>query len=235
LVFMIIIPIFYGRNLILFQMAATSWPVWVTLVLATALQHVVTKFAFIKKEAGTRDLDNRGSLFLFTYLLYLINIVVGLVVAIWRMVITALYNILHLGRIDISLLHRTSETYDPAYLYYTNYLKVEVSQSHPVMKAFCGLLLDLMVQGGGAVQKIRDAEEGIQMVQQEKRQNKAAHSKRIHARWRLVYTLVNNPSLLGSRKHFQLHSSESLGNGNNNLSTKDGGIQAADTAATPDN
>lgn len=29
------------------------------------------------------------------------------------MVITALYNILHLGRIDISLLHRSAETYDP--------------------------------------------------------------------------------------------------------------------------
>lgn len=34
-------------------------PVWVTLVLATALQHATAKFAFIKKEAGTRDLNNR--------------------------------------------------------------------------------------------------------------------------------------------------------------------------------
>jgi len=37
---------------------------------------------------------------------------------------------------------------------------VEVSQSHPVMKAFCGLLLDMMIEGGGAARKIRDAEEG---------------------------------------------------------------------------
>lgn len=55
----------------------------------------------------------RESLFLLTYLLFLINTVVGLIVAIWRMVITALYNILHLGRIDISLLHRSAENYDP--------------------------------------------------------------------------------------------------------------------------
>lgn len=55
----------------------------------------------------------RESLFLLTYLLFLINTVVGLVVAIWRIVITALYNIIHLGRIDVSLLHRTAETYDP--------------------------------------------------------------------------------------------------------------------------
>lgn len=147
------------------------------------------------------------------------------------MVITALYNIIHLGRIDISLLHRTAESFDPgrtrlcssflgqlglltivrkrivvwkfhvlrgdihnillylieiysvkkkmfqdyfvlptksrsamwphlAYKYYTNSLKVEVSQSHPVLKAFCGLLLDIMVENGPIVQKMRDAEEG---------------------------------------------------------------------------
>lgn len=53
-------------------------------------------------------------------------------------------------------------TFDPraAYRYYAHSLKVEVSQSHPVMKAFCGLLLDIMVEGGRAGQKIRDAEEG---------------------------------------------------------------------------
>lgn len=56
---------------------------------------------------------SRESLFLLTYLLYLVNTVVGLVVAIWRMVITALFNIVHLGRIDISLMHRTAEFYDP--------------------------------------------------------------------------------------------------------------------------
>lgn len=97
------------------------------------------------------------------------------------MVITALYNILHLGRIDISLLHRSAEPYDPgktrvascshgpawlmfvlpaAFRYYTHSLKVEVSQSHPVMKAFCSLLLDLMVEGGPVGRKMRDAEEG---------------------------------------------------------------------------
>lgn len=56
---------------------------------------------------------SRESLFLLTYLLFLVNTVVGLIAGIWRMVITALYNIIHLGRIDISLLHRTAESFDP--------------------------------------------------------------------------------------------------------------------------
>ncbi|XP_042369706.1 receptor for retinol uptake stra6-like [Plectropomus leopardus] len=228
LVFLIIIPVFHGRNIMVFEVVRKSWSAWVTLILVTALQHVTSKFAFIKKEGGTRDLNNRESLFLLTYLLFLINTVVGLIVAIWRMVITALYNIIHLGRIDISLLHRTSESYDPAYRYYTHSLKVEVSQSHPVMKAFCGLLLDMLVEGGRAGQKIRDAEEGIQ----ENRPNKATSRQRIHARWQLLYTLVNNPSLLGSRKHFQtLQTSESILNGTPNHSSKKGSKKEADKLA----
>ncbi|XP_044211849.1 receptor for retinol uptake stra6-like isoform X1 [Thunnus albacares] len=230
-VFLIIIPVFYGRNIIVFEILGKAWPGWVTLILVTVLQHVTAKFAFIKKEAGTRDLNNRESLFLLTYLLFLINIVVGLIVGIWRMVITALFNIIHLGRIDISLLHRTAESFDPAYSYYTNFLKVEVSQSHPVMKAFCGLLLDMMVEGGRVGQKIRDAEEACSSMLsgiQENRQNKTTSSRRIRSRWQLLYTLVNNPSLLGSRKHFQtLQTMESVLNGTPKRSSKKGSKKEA--------
>ncbi|XP_034383953.1 receptor for retinol uptake stra6-like [Cyclopterus lumpus] len=237
LVFLIIMPVFYGRNLIAFTMAGKAWPGWVTVTLVTALQHVAAKFAFIKKEAGTRDLNNRESLFLLTYLLFLINIVVGLIVAIWRMVITALYNIVHLGRIDVSLLHRTAESYDPAYRYYAHSLKVEVSQSHPVMKAFCGLLLDMMIEGGGAAQKIRDAEEGIR----ENGPNEATGHRRVRSRWQLLYTLVNNPSLLGSRKHFQTQQTSetvpnatpnAIPNATPNRSSKKGSVEV-EPAAKP--
>ncbi|KAF6716009.1 Stimulated by retinoic acid gene 6-like protein [Oryzias melastigma] len=216
LVFLIIIPIFYGRNIIVFEIAGKAWPAWVTLILVTALQHVTAKFFFIKKESGTRDLNNRESLFLLTYLMFVVNVVVGLIVVIWRMVITALYNIIHLVRMDISLLHRTAESFDPAYNYYTHFLNVEVSQSHPVMKAFCGLLLDVLVEGGRAGQK-RSAEEGIHQNSTDKKTS----SRRICIRWQLMYTLVNNPSLLGSRKHFQtLQMSENVLNGTPNRSSR---------------
>ncbi|MEQ2215601.1 Receptor for retinol uptake stra6, partial [Xenoophorus captivus] len=58
---------------------------------------------------------------------------------------------------------------------------------------------------------------------QENRPNKAASSQRIRARWQLLYTLVNNPSLLGSRKHFQtMQTSESVRNGTPNRTSKQG-------------
>lgn len=54
---------------------------------------------------------------------------------------------------------------------------------------------------------------GIQLVQQEKKQPKVSSAKRARRRWQLLYTLVNNPSLVGTRKHFQLQTAESFVNG----------------------
>lgn len=55
----------------------------------------------------------RGSLFLLTYLLFPVNVLIGVLLGLWRMVITALFNIVHLGRMDISLLNRSVEAFDP--------------------------------------------------------------------------------------------------------------------------
>ncbi|XP_062404724.1 receptor for retinol uptake stra6-like [Sardina pilchardus] len=237
LVFLVIIPILYGQNLMFFQILGMLWPLWLMLFLIVAVQHVTAQFAFVKKDAGTRNLENRAGLFLLSYLLFLLNIVVGVVVGILRMVVTALYNIIHMGRLDISLLNRGSESFDPGYRCYTHYLKVEVGQSHPVMKAFCGLMLHSTGQEGSAGQRIRDAEEacsmqsGIPLVQQEKRLSKASSARRARYRWQLLLTLVNNPSLLGSRKHFQLQASDSTINGTLNRSSKEGSKKETDMAA----
>ncbi|XP_042184603.1 receptor for retinol uptake stra6 [Oncorhynchus tshawytscha] len=221
-VFLIIIPIFHGQNLMLFKVLGNMWPFWLMLFSVVVVQHVTTRFCFIKKSAGTRDLHNRGSLFLLTYLLFPVNVLIGVVLGVWRLVITALFNIVHLGRMDISLLNRNVEAFDPAYRCYAHYLKIEVSQSHPVMKAFCGMMLQCARQDG-AEKKARDAEEGIQLVNQEKKpQHKVSISKRARGHWQLLYTLVNNPSLVGSRKHFQRQSNESFFNGTLNWAAKEG-------------
>ncbi|XP_045893936.1 receptor for retinol uptake stra6 [Micropterus dolomieu] len=228
-VFLIIMPVLHGQNLILFQILLSMWPFWLMIILAVLIQHITGRFCFIKKTAGTRDLDNRGNLFLLTYLLFPVNVLIGVLLALWRMVITALFNIVHMGRMDISLLNRNVEAFDPAYRCYAHYLKIEVSQSHPVMKAFCGMLLHSLGQEINAAQRPRDAEEGIQLVQQEKKQLQASIAKRTRRHWHLLYTLVNNPSLVGTRKHFQRQTTESFLNGSLNRSAKVGSKKEAAT------
>uniref|UniRef100_A0A8D3C3J2 Receptor for retinol uptake STRA6 n=1 Tax=Scophthalmus maximus TaxID=52904 RepID=A0A8D3C3J2_SCOMX len=160
-VFLIIIPVLHQQNLILFQILLSMWPFWLMILLAVLVQHITARFCFIKKTAGTRDLNNRGNLFLLTYLLFPVNVLIGVLLALWRMIITALFNIVHMGRMDISLLNRNVEAFDPAYRCYAHYLKIEVSQSHPVMKAFCGTLLQSVGQESNAAQRSRDGEEGL--------------------------------------------------------------------------
>ncbi|XP_073328333.1 receptor for retinol uptake stra6 [Pagrus major] len=228
-IFLIIMPILHGQNLILFHILLSMWPFWLMIILAVLIQHITGRFCFIKKTAGTRDLDNRGNLFLLTYLLFPVNVLIGVLLAVWRLIITALFNIVHMGRLDISLLNRNVEAFDPAYRCYAHYLKIEVSQSHPVMKAFCGMLLQSVGQESNAAQRARDAEEGIQLVQQEKKQHKISSAKRARRHWQLLYTLVNNPSLVGTRKHFQRQTTESFLNGSLNRSAKEGSKKEAAT------
>nr|XP_040018437.1 receptor for retinol uptake stra6 [Gasterosteus aculeatus aculeatus] len=228
-VFLIFMPVLHGQNLILFQILWSMWPFWLMILLAVLIQHITGRFCFIKKTAGTRDLDNRGNLFLLTYLLFPVNVLIGVLLAVWRMIITALFNIVHMGRMDISLLNRNVEAFDPAYRCYAHYLKIEVSQSHPVMKAFCGMMLQSVGQESSAAEGSRGAEEGIQLVNQEKKQQKVSDAKRARRHWHLLYTLVNNPSLVGTRKHFLRQAAESFVNGSLDRSAKEGGKKEAAT------
>ncbi|RMC22782.1 hypothetical protein DUI87_00215 [Hirundo rustica rustica] len=81
------------------------------------------------------------ALHVVAFLLFPINVLVGLVAGLWRVVISGLHNAVHLCRLDISLLHRRLETLDPGYHTYCQYLRVEVSQCHPLLRAFCILLI----------------------------------------------------------------------------------------------
>ena len=70
---------------------------------------------------------------------------------------------------------------------------------------------------------------GIQLVQQEKKLCKVSSAKRARRHWQLLYTLVNNPSLVGTRKHFQRQAAESFVNGSLNRSAKEGSKKEAAT------
>nr|XP_008165041.1 receptor for retinol uptake STRA6 isoform X2 [Chrysemys picta bellii] len=198
--FLVVIPLQSGTNMHLFKILENMWPFWLTLVLAVVVQNLLAHFHFLEKHHLQKELTNRRALCIMTYLLFPVNVLVGVLAGVWRMVISALYNAVHFCQLDISLLNRGVEAFDPGYRTYCHYLKIEVSQSHPVMKAFCFLLLQLCGPEGQTGLKPTDAEEGIQLMQPVKGLLKASKSKQTRARWGLAYTLLNNPSLLACRK-----------------------------------
>lgn len=48
-----------------------------------------------------------------TFLLFPVNMLVGAVVALWRVLLSSLYNAVHLGQMDLSLLPQRAASLDP--------------------------------------------------------------------------------------------------------------------------
>ncbi|NWH40115.1 STRA6 protein, partial [Chloropsis hardwickii] len=198
--FLVVIPLQTGTSSPLFGIIRNMWPFWLTLVVAVLVQHLLAHFQFLEQHSLQKEITNRRALSIITFLLFPTNVLVGSMAAVWRVVISGLYNAVHLCRLDISLLHRGAETFDPGYRSYCHYLKVEVSQCHPLLKAFCFLLLQPGRPELPAPPRDTHLEEGLQLMHPKPPAPGRARSRRIRARWWVAYTLLHNPSLTASRK-----------------------------------
>ncbi|XP_006888453.1 PREDICTED: stimulated by retinoic acid gene 6 protein homolog [Elephantulus edwardii] len=203
LTFLVFIPVLHGRNLLLLRALAYSWPFWLILVIAVTLQNMAAHWAFLDTHHGRPELTNRRALYAVTFLLFQINTLVGILVASCRVLLSALHNAIHLCQMDLSLLPPRVATFDPGYHIYRNFLKIEVSQSHPAVTAFCTLLLrEQRPQLRPPVLRPEDEEEGVQLLQTKEPTAKGAGPRASHsrARWGLAYTLLHNPALQAFRK-----------------------------------
>ncbi|NXB53210.1 STRA6 protein, partial [Leucopsar rothschildi] len=198
--FLVVIPLQAGTGSPLFGIIRNMWPFWLTLVVAVLVQHLLAHFQFLERHSLQQELTNRRALYIVTFLLFPTNVLVGALAAVWRVVISGLYNAVHLCRLDISLLHRGVDTFDPGYHTYCHYLKVEVSQCHPLLKAFCFLLLQPGRHEAPAAPRDTHLEEGLQLMHPKHPAPGKARIRRIRARWWVAYTLLRNPSLTASRK-----------------------------------
>ncbi|KAG8144909.1 hypothetical protein E2320_013308 [Naja naja] len=148
--FLIVVPLQSGSNMFLFKIVVNLWPFWLTLVVSFIVQNLLVRYYFLERDHLPRELTNRRAFYLVTYMFFPINVLLGLMAGIWRLVISALYNIVHFCQLDGSLLSRGVEGFDP-------------------------------------VPKIC-------------RPSSSETPKKNRVRWRLAYTLLNNPSLLPYRK-----------------------------------
>ncbi|KAL1781534.1 stimulated by retinoic acid protein 6 protein-like isoform X1 [Sigmodon hispidus] len=208
LAFLVFVPLLHGRNLLLLRSLESTWPFWLTLALAVILQNIAAHWIFLKTHHGYSELTNQRMLCVATFLLFPINMLVGAVVAIWRVLLSSVYNTVHLGQMDLSLLPPRAASLDPGYHTYRNFLRIEASQWHPAAIAFCTLLLHApspQPRPPAAPQdSLRPAEEeeGMQLLQTKDLMAKGTGPKgsQSRARWGLAYTLLHNPSLQALRK-----------------------------------
>ncbi|PNJ43190.1 STRA6 isoform 12, partial [Pongo abelii] len=179
--------------------ACAPWQEPPALPFPGVLVNMAAHWVFLETHDGHPQLTNRRVLYAATFLLFPLNVLVGAMVATWRVLLSALYNAIHLGQMDLSLLPPRAATLDPGYYTYRNFLKIEVSQSHPAMTAFCSLLLQarsLLPRTMATPQdSLRPGEEdeGMQLLQTKDSMAKGARPRanRGRARWGLAYTLLH--------------------------------------------
>ncbi|KFQ84306.1 Stimulated by retinoic acid 6, partial [Phoenicopterus ruber ruber] len=70
-------------------------PFWLTLVVAVIVQNLAAHYQFLEQRSLQKELTNRRALYIVTYLLFPINVLVGVLAGVWRMVISGLYNAVH--------------------------------------------------------------------------------------------------------------------------------------------
>ncbi|KFW76200.1 Stimulated by retinoic acid 6, partial [Manacus vitellinus] len=194
--FLVVIPLQYSTSSPFFTVVQNMWPFWLTLVVAVIVQHLAAHYQFLEQHPLQKELTNRRALYIVTYLLFPINVLVGVLAGVWRMGGRDGGDPGSLTPPDAL----TMSSVPPGYHTYCHYLKIEVSQSHPVMKAFCLLLLQPARPERPAAPQPSHVEEGIQLMQPERTPLSRARVKRSRARWGLAYTLLNNPSLTTCRK-----------------------------------
>ncbi|XP_041600333.1 receptor for retinol uptake STRA6 isoform X2 [Vulpes lagopus] len=203
LAFLVFMPVLHGRNLLLLRHLESSWPFWLTLSLAVILQNTAAHWVFLETHHGRPELTNRRVLYAVTFFLFPINVLVGAMVVAWRVLLSALYNAIHLGQMDLSLMPPRAAALDPGYYTYCSFLKIEASQSHPATTAFCTLLLRTR-QPRRPQDGLRrgEEEEGMQLLQTKDPAARGAgpRARQGRARWGLAYTLLHNPALQAFRK-----------------------------------
>nr|XP_031361600.1 receptor for retinol uptake STRA6 [Lonchura striata domestica] len=168
-----IFPIFWDVPDVLAHSRCSSRPFWLALVVAVLLQHFLAHSQFLEQHSLQKEITNRRALYIVTFLLFPTNVLVGVMAAVWRVVISGLYNAVHFCRLDISLMHRGVETFDPA----------SQPSPGPESSPCCSRLLP-----------------GLQLMHPKPPAPGRARIRRIRARWWVAYTLLHNPSLTVSRK-----------------------------------
>ncbi|KFO65371.1 Stimulated by retinoic acid 6, partial [Corvus brachyrhynchos] len=88
-------------------------PFWLALLVAILVQHLLAHSQFLEQHSLRKELTNRRALYIVTFLLFPTNVLLGVLAGVWRVVISGLYNAVHFCRLDISLLQRGVETFDP--------------------------------------------------------------------------------------------------------------------------
>ncbi|KAI8509807.1 hypothetical protein Bbelb_122350 [Branchiostoma belcheri] len=171
---------------------SSSWHVFQSLKYSGA-QWCLGKYVFLQKPEGEEDQPLSFQHFKayqnFAYFMFFFNIIVGFFFCFSRVIISLIFGVLLLSRIDRTVLMEGFEQADVGYLFYLSMVRIEVAHTHPVLLSFCQLLLDTTTTTK------RNGRYSSYVIAP-----RPLYESKPRWRWYLAYTLVRNPQLQELRK-----------------------------------
>ncbi|XP_077988640.1 stimulated by retinoic acid gene 6 protein-like [Glandiceps talaboti] len=209
--YFIILPLRDEENNIVLFCLESYWLILILGIFLAYFQVFLAKFVFLQERGDVLGVNNRrwGSVVFF--ILFYYNMVVGLLSSLLRVLYSALFGLLYLGRTDNSVLMRTYESRDPGFKVYYGFLLTEEYHTHPVLVTFCNFLLESVNDQHNSKYRINLSRGTFRYTQKNvedhndndtSKQEKvipSAKRKCIRNKWRLVVTLLRNPSLIEYR------------------------------------
>uniref|UniRef100_A0A914UWA8 Receptor for retinol uptake STRA6 n=1 Tax=Plectus sambesii TaxID=2011161 RepID=A0A914UWA8_9BILA len=182
--FTFIIIVVMGQWHILLSFLTSIWPT-LAFVFFTVIAQVILCNLFLQKGGDSITnrplaLDNRHFFFNFQYFMVYVNAPLGLLACLGRLLQSMVFGLWTLSRLDMSTMSRTYEATDSGYLTYICLLTMENAQSNPTMNVFVQILL-------------KSIEETRRYPPVNRRR------KLVINRWKLLFTLSNNPKLIKLR------------------------------------
>ncbi|XP_064405980.1 stimulated by retinoic acid gene 6 protein-like isoform X2 [Halichondria panicea] len=159
---------------------------------------------FADKKGKFIAIKNRGLFNWFSYLLFFYNGFAGFMGAVIRTLMASLFGLVLLFRLDTVVLMRGFETFDYGHNSFLGFLYLDYVYNNAIIHVFFNILLNpaaykqpnhrnssLVKQYG-----IKAGDDTAVITG-----NQTLKSRRIHNRWLLAYSLLNNPSLQELRWH----------------------------------
>ncbi|CAF0738745.1 unnamed protein product [Rotaria sordida] len=144
-------------------------------------------------ESHLFTLENRHAYFLFVYFNFFFDCFLGIVSCISRLFKSGIALVLYMPRLDYSIFGRSLEKIDNGYTAYTSYLYVEAMHTHPILITFTQIIY-MNILDKRQRQKHFLLIDEKQIIEQYRR-------KCLRFRWFLLITLMNNLSLIPTRRH----------------------------------
>ncbi|XP_030832576.1 stimulated by retinoic acid gene 6 protein-like isoform X1 [Strongylocentrotus purpuratus] len=180
------------RDNVILQLLRDYWLGLVITYIIYYSQILASRLFFLQKYGKNFGINNRRSYHNMVYFTLFLNVLVGFVSCLLRVLKALLFGIFLVGRVDYCLMYPGLEFFDKGYRAYVGFLELEVIHTHPVIVTFCHCLWQVARTESDRRSALEKTEDEHQVL--ERRRRKVVRNK-----WQLGYTLVRNPILLRDR------------------------------------